>query len=91
MEFYLWETWAETRKQCSRCLKWPISSIFQVFTGNFDLDSVVLNSLENAVEARYIRLRPKEWHNGIAVRVEVYGSNPLAGTKRQQKEVRRRH
>lgn len=58
-----------------------ISITSQVFTGNSDLDTVVLNSLESAVEARYIRFRPKEWHNGIAMRVEVLGLDPIAGKK----------
>ena len=39
----------------------------------------MLNSLENPVETRYIRFRPKEWHNGIAMRVEVFGSSPHSG------------
>ena len=41
----------------------------------------MLNSLENPVETRYIRFRPKEWHNGIAMRVEVFGSSLHSGKK----------
>jgi hypothetical protein len=54
----------------------------QIFTGNSDLETVVLNSLESAVETRYVRFRPKEWHNGIAMRVEVLGLNPFPGKKK---------
>ncbi|XP_031563730.1 uncharacterized protein LOC116299241 isoform X2 [Actinia tenebrosa] len=46
----------------------------KVFEGNSDNNTVVLNSLSNPVDARYVRFCPKTWRNGIAMRVEVYGS-----------------
>ncbi|XP_028396959.1 uncharacterized protein LOC114520825 [Dendronephthya gigantea] len=53
------------------------SGKLKVFTGNCDSDSVVLNSLDNAVQTRFVRFRPTEWHTGVAMRVEVFGSSPL--------------
>ena len=58
--------------------------IFQEFAGNSDLDTVVLNSLERPEEARFVRFIPKEWHNWIAMRVEIFGQKPLPG-KRSRK------
>ncbi|XP_046845530.1 uncharacterized protein LOC124439350 [Xenia sp. Carnegie-2017] len=45
----------------------------KVFEGNTDLDSVVLNSLNRPIKARFIRFNPKQWHKGIAMRVEIFG------------------
>ena len=58
--------------------------IFQEFAGNSDLDTVVLNSLERPEEARFVRFIPKEWHNWIAMRVEIFGQKTLPG-KRSRK------
>lgn len=44
-----------------------------MFEGNTDLDSVVLNSLNRPIKARFIRFNPKQWHKGIAMRVEIFG------------------
>ena len=46
---------------------------FQVFEGNEDSDTVVLNKLSQPITARYIRLLPIEWHNHISMRIEIYG------------------
>ena len=45
----------------------------QVFKGNRDNNSVVINSLPNPIKARYVRFIPQSWKNSIALRVEVYG------------------
>ena len=45
----------------------------QVFKGNRNNNSVVINSIPNPVEARYVRFIPQSWKNSIALRVEVYG------------------
>jgi len=45
----------------------------KVFRGNRDNNSVVINSISNPVEARFVRFIPKSWKNSIAMRVEVYG------------------
>ncbi|KAL9974939.1 hypothetical protein ACROYT_G012048 [Oculina patagonica] len=43
-----------------------------VFLGNTDTDSVVYHDLNPIIEARYIRVRPTEWHNYISMRIELY-------------------
>lgn len=50
------------------------------------MNTVVLNSLESPVETRFVRFIPKEWHTGIAMRVEVFGPKTLPG-KRKKKLV----
>ena len=45
----------------------------QVFKGNKNNNSVVINSILNPVEARFVRFIPQTWKNSIAIRVEVYG------------------
>ena len=45
----------------------------QVFKGNKNNNSVVINSISNPVEARFVRFIPQTWKNSIAMRMEVYG------------------
>lgn len=45
----------------------------KVFKGNKDNDTIVINSILNPVEARFVRFIPQSWKNSIAMRVEVYG------------------
>ncbi|EDO40741.1 predicted protein, partial [Nematostella vectensis] len=45
-----------------------------VFEGNTDNNTVVLRSLSEPVEARFVRFQPKTWRNTIAMRAEVYGN-----------------
>jgi len=45
----------------------------KVFKGNKNNNSVVINSISNPVEARFVRFIPQTWKNSIAMRVEVYG------------------
>ncbi|XP_048578674.1 uncharacterized protein LOC5512447 [Nematostella vectensis] len=46
----------------------------KVFEGNTDNNIVVLRSLSEPVEARFVRFQPKTWRNTIAMRAEVYGN-----------------
>ncbi|XP_078363899.1 EGF-like repeat and discoidin I-like domain-containing protein 3 [Oculina patagonica] len=43
-----------------------------VFLGNTDKDTVVYHNLNPIIEARYIRVRPTEWHTWISMRIELY-------------------
>uniref|UniRef100_UPI00358E2941 neuropilin-1-like isoform X2 n=1 Tax=Myxine glutinosa TaxID=7769 RepID=UPI00358E2941 len=45
----------------------------KVFVGNVDETNVVQNKLPNFTLARYVRLRPQSWENGISLRFELYG------------------
>ena len=44
-----------------------------IFTGNTDQNSVVENTFDTAVEARYVRVYPRTWRTHIVMRWEVYG------------------
>ena len=44
----------------------------QVFTGNVDRESVVLNDLKNDVQARYVRFLPEYSDNWPCLRVEIF-------------------
>lgn len=50
-------------------------SFLQVFEGNSDQDTVVLNSLKNPLITQFLRVQPKTWNEGIAMRTEFYGCN----------------
>uniref|UniRef100_A0A8D3CRD4 Neuropilin n=1 Tax=Scophthalmus maximus TaxID=52904 RepID=A0A8D3CRD4_SCOMX len=45
----------------------------KVFHANTDATEVVLNRIPQPVLARYVRIRPQTWKNGIALRFELYG------------------
>uniref|UniRef100_A0A8C8SXH3 Neuropilin n=1 Tax=Pelusios castaneus TaxID=367368 RepID=A0A8C8SXH3_9SAUR len=45
----------------------------KVFQANTDVTEVVLNKIHTPVLTRFVRIRPQVWHNGIALRVELYG------------------
>ena len=50
------------------------------FAGNFDQATSVRSFFDREIDARYVRVYPKSWHGGIAVRLEVlscYGPAPL--------------
>ncbi|XP_068677063.1 uncharacterized protein [Montipora foliosa] len=49
------------------------ANIPKVFHANEDNDTVVYNALSPSITARFIRFVPVEWHNDIAMRVEIYG------------------
>lgn len=45
----------------------------QIFHSNADATEVVLNRIPQPVLARFVRIRPQTWKNGIALRFELYG------------------
>uniref|UniRef100_A0A8D0HQS9 Neuropilin n=1 Tax=Sphenodon punctatus TaxID=8508 RepID=A0A8D0HQS9_SPHPU len=45
----------------------------KVFQANIDASEVVLNKIHAPVLTRFVRIRPQAWHNGIALRLELYG------------------
>ncbi|XP_074857450.1 neuropilin-2 isoform X2 [Carettochelys insculpta] len=45
----------------------------KVFQANTDVTEVVLNKIHTPVLTRFVRIRPQAWHNGIALRLELYG------------------
>ncbi|XP_029030483.1 neuropilin-2a isoform X1 [Betta splendens] len=45
----------------------------RVFHANTDPSEVVLNRVPQPVLARFVRIRPQSWKNGIALRFELYG------------------
>ncbi|XP_032635114.1 neuropilin-2 isoform X1 [Chelonoidis abingdonii] len=45
----------------------------KVFQANTDATEVVLNKIHAPVLTRFVRIRPQVWHNGIALRLELYG------------------
>ncbi|KAL1022354.1 hypothetical protein UPYG_G00025560 [Umbra pygmaea] len=45
----------------------------KVFHANTDPSEVVLNRVPQPVLARFVRIRPQSWKNGIALRFELYG------------------
>uniref|UniRef100_A0A3Q2YUP4 Neuropilin n=1 Tax=Hippocampus comes TaxID=109280 RepID=A0A3Q2YUP4_HIPCM len=45
----------------------------KVFHANTDPAEVVLNRIPQPVLARFVRIRPQSWRNGIALRFELYG------------------
>ena len=49
------------------------TSIFQVFNGNTDPDTIVSHKLNPLIRARYIRFLPTAWHKHISMRVELFG------------------
>ena len=68
------------------CVKFQLRKQFaifcfqQVFGGNVDQNIVVYHEFSPPIKARYIRIRPMEWHGHISMRVELYG---CPGTVRQ--------
>lgn len=60
------------------CICTPTDAVFcphfpQIFHGNTDPAEVVLNRITQPVLARFVRIRPQTWKNGIALRFELYG------------------
>ena len=47
--------------------------MFQEFTGNSNMSTVVSHELNPPIKARFIRFRPLEWNGHICMRVELYG------------------
>lgn len=53
-------------------------SVIQLFFGNSDIDTPVMNQLAEPVVARYIRIIPQNWNGSLCMRVEFLGC-PLPG------------
>ena len=45
----------------------------QIFEGSWDQNSLSTHLFNETVLAQYVRIRPKEWHRGIGLRVELLG------------------
>ncbi|XP_032802376.2 neuropilin-2-like isoform X1 [Petromyzon marinus] len=45
----------------------------KVFSANSDASSLVENKFSEPVLTRFVRVRPRSWENGIALRFELYG------------------
>lgn len=65
-------TWMNV-KATSRLTNIPAIVCLQIFHGNTDATEVVLNRIPQPVLARFVRIRPQTWKNGIALRFELYG------------------
>lgn len=50
----------------------PTDTVPRVFEGNFDRNTPLMNVFAE-INARFIRIRPVEWHEGIGMRFNVYG------------------
>jgi von Willebrand factor len=45
----------------------------QTFLGNYDADSPQLINFDLPINAKYVKLIPKKWHDNIQLRVEMHG------------------
>ncbi|XP_078381198.1 retinoschisin-like [Oculina patagonica] len=45
----------------------------KVYQASNDQNTVVLNTLDAPIEARFIRVHPQQWHGHISMRMELYG------------------
>ncbi|KAM4677962.1 LOW QUALITY PROTEIN: SCO-spondin-like [Discoglossus pictus] len=50
----------------------------KIFQGNFDGSTPVARSFEKMISARYLRLLPQDFHNGIFLRAEVLGCGEVS-------------
>ncbi|CAB1452822.1 unnamed protein product [Pleuronectes platessa] len=57
----------------SRLPQIPMTTSMAIFHANTDPAEVVLNRVPQPVLARFVRIRPQTWRNGIALRFELYG------------------
>ena len=44
----------------------------KIFDGNIDANTVVENTFDNVIVARYVRVYPQTWESHISLRWEVY-------------------
>ena len=45
----------------------------QVFNGNSDQNSIVVNTLDPPIMARFIRVQPVKYYGWMSLRMELYG------------------
>ena len=62
---------------------YPSVCVLQVFHANTDPYEVVLNRVPQPVLARFVRIRPQVWKNGIALRFELYGCQIIGVCERE--------
>ena len=55
------------------CFVLFFSPFIKVFAGNYDQKAIVYHDLSPPIVGRYIRFRPVNWQEGIAMRVELFG------------------
>lgn len=55
-------------------------SFWQVFQGNMNYLDEVRNNFIPPIEARYIRVRPSQWHQRVALKMELLGCQVPFGT-----------
>ena len=58
---------------CLFCFVLFFSPFIKVFAGNYDQKAIVYHDLSPPIVGRYIRFRPVNWQEGIAMRVELFG------------------
>lgn len=51
----------------------------QVYDGNADRNSVIVNKLIQPIKARFVRLYPESWSGHISMRMELYGCEISSG------------
>ena len=51
----------------------------QVYDANSDRNSVIVNTLIQPIEARFIRIYPETWYGYISMRTELYGCEIHSG------------
>ena len=51
----------------------------QIYQGNNDRNSAVVNALKEPIEARFIRLHPYAWYGHISLRMEFHGCSLKPG------------
>ena len=51
----------------------------QVYDANSDRNSVIVNTLIQPIEARFIRIYPETWYGYISMRTELYGCDIHSG------------
>lgn len=50
-----------------------ITALPQLFQGNWDATTPVVQPLDHVVQARYVRVVPQRFHNAIFLRAELLG------------------
>ncbi|XP_048582331.1 uncharacterized protein LOC5506315 isoform X2 [Nematostella vectensis] len=73
-----YDQWVKTftlsfSNQGAQFITYRIAGLVKTFTGNSNRNSVVRNAVSPAIEARFVRIHPKSWHNHVSMRVELIG------------------
>ena len=63
------------------------SPFIKVFAGNYDQKAIVYHDLSPPIVGRYIRFRPVNWQEGIAMRVELFGCSGNLKWRSLKREV----